>query len=233
MATKPRARLSRELILSTAIELIDAQGDDALTFRQLGKMLGSDPTAVYRYFRNKDELLLAMADELIAGAIQTLPDSDDWRVMMRSIAVEGYRSAIQHPRLAVLIASRTTQGEAEAAAIERVLATLNRAGFDPEESVTIWRAFADSMLAWGGLTSAFMTLPVDVQAKDVNAWTGTYASADPVRFPHLHQAAPHIAASADKDFFTDAMELMLDGIAARLASRSPARTTNPPVKGST
>ncbi len=224
-ATKPRARLSRELILSTAMELIDAEGDDALTFRHLGKMLGSDPTAVYRYFRNKDELLLAMADELIAGAIQTLPDSDDWRVMLRGVAAEGYRSAIQHPRLAVLIASRTTQGEAETAAIERVLAALNLAGFDPEESVTIWRAFADSMLAWGGLTAAFMTLPVDVQEKDVNAWTGRYASADSEQFPHLHAAAPHIAASADKDFFTDAMEIMLDGIAARLASR--------PTKGST
>jgi AcrR family transcriptional regulator len=36
-----------------------------LTTRALGHRLGVDPTALYRHFRNKDELLTAMADSIV------------------------------------------------------------------------------------------------------------------------------------------------------------------------
>ena len=40
--------------------------------RRLGAELGVDPTAVYRHFRYKDELLVAMADRMFAHSIDAL-----------------------------------------------------------------------------------------------------------------------------------------------------------------
>ncbi|HVQ88857.1 MAG TPA: TetR/AcrR family transcriptional regulator C-terminal domain-containing protein [Actinomycetes bacterium] len=225
MATRTAVRptLSSERILDAALALIDSEGDASLTFRRLGGQLGADPTAVYRYFRNKDELLLALADRVIDRALDAIPENADWRQTLRSLAVESYRSLLLHPRLAILVAARTTQGEAEARAIERVLEALHRAGFSPQEAVGIWRAFADTMLAWAGLSAAFLSLPVDTRAKDVSAWTHSYQLVSADQFPHLHRAGPYLADAEVNDPFHLAVEIMLDGIAARLSPETGAK----------
>ena len=222
--TRPRPSLSAELILESALDLIDAEGDDALTFRRLGRQLEADPTAVYRYFRSKDDLLLALADRMIDASLTSVPENAGWRETLHAVAEEGYAAALRHPRLAVLMAARTTQGKAEARAIERVLAALAEAGFAPEEAVSIWRAFSDSVLAWAGLTAAFVSLPPDARAKDLSAWSGTYANLPAEQFPHLHRAAPYLVEVEEKDPFHVAVEIMLDGIAARLTDR-PSKGT--------
>ena len=65
-ARTPRGSLSRDKVLAAALELARG-GLDAVSMRALGARLGADPTAVYRYFRTKDELLDAMADAVVAG----------------------------------------------------------------------------------------------------------------------------------------------------------------------
>ena len=217
--TAPRASLSRELVLDAALRLIDAEGDEGLTFRRLGAELGADPTAVYRYFRSKDDLLLAVADSIIGETIAEVPDNHGWRATLRGLAMNTYQSTLRHPRLAVLISSRTTQGEAEAKAIERVLTVLDEAGLEPTEAVAVWRAFFDSVLAWAGMTAAFLSLPAETRSKDLSAWTGTYPNISPELYPLLHGAGPLLAEAEAKDPFHDAVDLMLDGIAARLPDR--------------
>ncbi|MDH4160467.1 MAG: TetR/AcrR family transcriptional regulator [Actinomycetota bacterium] len=214
-----RANLSRELILDAALRLVDADGEEGLTFRRLGAELGADPTAVYRYFRSKDDLLLAVADAIIGQTLATVPDHDGWRTTLRTLAEAIYQSALHHPRLAVLISSRTTQGQAEAQAIERVLTVLDRAGLEPAEAVAVWRAFFDSVLAWAGMTAAFLSLPPETRSKDLSAWSGTYPNISSTQFPHLHRAGPLLADAEAKDPFHDAVDLLLDGIAARLPDR--------------
>lgn len=69
--TKTGVVLSEELIVETALRLLKEHGADALTVRRLGLALGADPTALYRYFRDTDDLLLAIADELIGRTLRT------------------------------------------------------------------------------------------------------------------------------------------------------------------
>src|ERR1044072_3612944 len=63
--TKPGVVLSEELIVDTALRLIEEHGADALSVRRLGRALGADPSSLYRYFRHTDHPMLAIADELI------------------------------------------------------------------------------------------------------------------------------------------------------------------------
>ena len=70
--TEQRAELSHERILDAAQEVIDAEGESALTFRRLGTQLDADPTAAYRYFKSKDDLLLALGDRLLGEAMDQL-----------------------------------------------------------------------------------------------------------------------------------------------------------------
>lgn len=63
--------LSRERFLEVAVDYADRGGLEGLTLRQLGEVLGVDATAVYRYFRSKSDLLVAVLglklDEAIAA----------------------------------------------------------------------------------------------------------------------------------------------------------------------
>ena len=220
-ATRPRQRpvLSADRILDVALALVDADGEGGLTFRRLGTELGCDPTAVYRYFRSKDDLLLAMADRIFDETLASVGPQPDWRSTLRTLAMEAYHALLRHPRLAVLVAARTTQGVGETRAIERILAALDDAGLTPAEAVEVWRALGDTILAWAGLSASFVALPADVRAKDDVAWTHTYPALTAAEYPHLAAAAPHLSDSP-YDPFPLVVDLLLDGVACRISTHS-------------
>lgn len=220
--TEQRAELSRERILDAAQAVIDRDGDSALTFRRLGSELGADPTAAYRYFRSKDDLLLALADRLLGEAMdaanaQTSP-ADGWREILHSQSHALRDALVRHPRLAVLISVRTTQGAQEARGIERILATLAEAGLSTREAVGVWRALADTVLAWSGFSAAYVALPEEAKARDAAAWSTTYRRLPANEYPHIHAARPYL--DEYDDAFDFAIGLLLDGVTSRITNPS-------------
>src|SRR3982750_3587331 len=96
-------RLTRERIVDEALALVEREGADGLTMRNLGAALGVDPTAVYRHFRDKDELLQAMADRLFGEMADGIRAHDDWRDVLRDNAWKGRRVYLSHPGLARIL----------------------------------------------------------------------------------------------------------------------------------
>lgn len=211
--TEQRVELSRERILDAAQEIIDA--DSALTFRRLGAQLGVDPTAAYRYFRSKDDLLLALGDRLFGQVMDQLTPALTWREELTQQAHRLRAALLAHPRLAVLISVRTTQGEQEARAIEHILGTLSDAGLSTHDAVRVWRALADTVLAWSGFSASYLALSDDIKAREAT-WTTAYRQLPADEYPHIHAARPYL--DEDADAFTFAVELLLDGVAARIAT---------------
>ncbi len=58
--------LSKERIVEAAIEILDADGESALTFRALAARLATGSGAIYWHVANKNELLAAATDDVIA-----------------------------------------------------------------------------------------------------------------------------------------------------------------------
>lgn len=66
----PRARRRakrRQSILDTALELIGTHGLDGLTVHALATALDLTPGALYRYFKSKDEILVALAVHVVTS----------------------------------------------------------------------------------------------------------------------------------------------------------------------
>ena len=55
-------RLSRQLILDTAIGLVQREGESALSMRRIAQELDVWPMSLYRYFHDKQALLEALAE---------------------------------------------------------------------------------------------------------------------------------------------------------------------------
>ena len=72
MVPTEQPRLSRDAILDRALAIADADGVDALSVRRLARELGVTPMALYWHFENKEALLHALGDRLLAGIDPTL-----------------------------------------------------------------------------------------------------------------------------------------------------------------
>src|SRR3954467_13565216 len=61
-----REALSRERIVGRALVIADEEGLRAVTIRRVAKELGVTPMALYWHFKDKNELLGGMADQIFA-----------------------------------------------------------------------------------------------------------------------------------------------------------------------
>ncbi|WP_411731974.1 TetR/AcrR family transcriptional regulator C-terminal domain-containing protein [Paeniglutamicibacter sp.] len=216
--TAPRRRaqgLGREVILETCLKLAGGTEPDALSFRKIGRDLGADPTALYRHFADKDELLLALADRVIARGMEGYDPSPRWDDSLRDLMLRTRASFLRYPQVATLAALRVTRQEGELKFIEAMLAALDRAGFEHREAVLVYRACGDFMLAWTGF-SAGLVLLGEKSAQDDDAWVRSYAEVSAQQYPLAVASVQMMAEVMDEENHRFALDLLLGGIAARL-----------------
>ena len=134
MSGLPRGSLTRELLVRESLRLLDKDGVAGFSLPKLGRALGADPTAIYRHFPSKDDLVLAIAEALIAEGLDGLEPSECWVETLREIARRGRRTSLAHPAAASLTSCRTTQGPAEMRAVDMIIGALNQAGITGKEA---------------------------------------------------------------------------------------------------
>jgi TetR/AcrR family tetracycline transcriptional repressor len=76
-------RLSRDQIIEAAVELLKREPGATLTIKRVAEAVGSAPMALYRYFPDRDALLQAMADQVMAGIQPSTPAGDTWQEQVR------------------------------------------------------------------------------------------------------------------------------------------------------
>jgi TetR/AcrR family tetracycline transcriptional repressor len=77
--------LSRDEVVQGALALLEKVGLDALTMRRLAEALGVQAGAIYWHFKNKQELVDAMADAMMAGLGTPLP-LGTWQEQLAELA---------------------------------------------------------------------------------------------------------------------------------------------------
>src|ERR1700728_784026 len=102
MATKsqraPRRReaLSRDVIVQTAAEILDAGGEGALTLWALTVRLATGYGAIYHHVADRNDLLAAAADHIIAHIVTGLADAEPQQAL-RAFAVGLFDAISAHP----------------------------------------------------------------------------------------------------------------------------------------
>ncbi len=90
-----RRRLTRDLVVRTAVEIADAGGLEALSMRALADRLGVVPMAIYKHVASKEELLDAMVDVVFSEV--EVPGGVGWRRAMRERAISMRQALLRHP----------------------------------------------------------------------------------------------------------------------------------------
>ncbi|MFE4796721.1 TetR/AcrR family transcriptional regulator [Streptomyces sp. NPDC056708] len=214
--TKQGTVLSEQLIVETALRLIGEHGAAALTVRRLGAALGCDPSALYRYFRDTDELLLAVADELIGRTLRTWRPTGDWRADLRALGLRMHADYLAHPQAATLTCARVTGRAHEIRSVEAILGVLRGAGFPDAEAVRIYHVFVDQTLSFAALDASTLVLSEQARAQEVRTWPETYARLPADTHPNIAATAGVLVSEMDRSGYPAALEMVLAAAAARL-----------------
>lgn len=130
---------SREEYVEAAIGFADAQGINSLTLRALGKAMGASTTAMYRYFPDKETLLAAIRDELLARSITGASAAFGPLEVIRAAAL-GFREQVRvHPCLSQLMILSRLEGPAASAVPTLIAAALEELGLTGRDLVIAYR----------------------------------------------------------------------------------------------
>lgn len=142
-----RPALIREQVLAAALQLIDAEGVEALSMRRLGKALDRDPMRLYRHAESKDALLDGVVELAIAELQVPSVLDGDWETALRQTA-HAYRSiAVAHPHIVSLLVTRplatplALRPLATLRPLEALLELFVDAGFDERGALYAYRLY--------------------------------------------------------------------------------------------
>jgi AcrR family transcriptional regulator len=125
--------LSREQIVRTAVEMLDAEGIEGLSMRKLGTRLGAGATSLYWYVAHKDELLELAVDEVFGEVYVPEVGDTSWRVGA-SVLCSGMRATlIRHPWVLGQLGARPNMGPNAMRMGDRTVALFVAAGFSGME----------------------------------------------------------------------------------------------------
>ncbi len=99
------ARLSRDEIIDAAVALVYGDPGRPLTIKRVAAAVGSAPMALYRYFPDRDDLLQAVADRVVAGMRFDRPAGATWQEQLRDWMLTSMRHLRPYPQLLPYIAA--------------------------------------------------------------------------------------------------------------------------------
>jgi AcrR family transcriptional regulator len=214
-----KRRLSKEVVLSAALALVDSDGLDALTMRRLGLELGRDPMSLYRYAENRAALLDGVS-ELVLNELAVFPKDPDWQAQLRRIAHDLRLLALRHPNVVPLLVTRplsTPLGLRPLGTIrplEQILSLLIDAGFAPADALHVYRAYYGFL--YGHILNELQEYIVDPEENEALLRLGLHRL-PPKDFPRLRALAPVLADYDGMAELDEGITILLSGLAARLS----------------
>jgi AcrR family transcriptional regulator len=225
--TRPaRGSLSRAAILAAALGLVERDGFEGLTMRGLASALGSGAMALYRHFRDRDELVDALLDELLGTIPLALDGDDDWQTQLRRLARAHRALLLRVPGAIPYFLATPRSGPKAARFGEVLLGVLHRAGFDDEAAVGGFYTLLALNYGFAGFEACrrHPETPEDPIAERIRRTQVALALLPEREFPMTVALAGPLARFATTDAYYDfALDVVLTGMARQVqgAATSP------------
>ncbi|HET9896792.1 MAG TPA: TetR family transcriptional regulator [Streptosporangiaceae bacterium] len=201
-AETERARLSRSAVVDRALVLADAEGVEALTIRRLATELRVTPMALYWHFRNKEELIAALAERIWSEIRSDVDLAAAWPRQLRGLLESLVAVLRTHSSASSLLPGSDKLTQSQWEVTEVTLEVLRSAGFDPLHASEIARS-----ALWSGLMLVMSEPGFDPgmteaeRAEHLRRKQVELASLPPLRYPRLVEAAVPLTTCSDDPAF--------------------------------
>jgi AcrR family transcriptional regulator len=212
-----RPPIPLDRIVTTALQIIDDEGPDALSMRTLAQRLDSGTATLYRHFDSRADLIAHVVDrvfgtvEIDPAKLSTVP----WQEACKAGARAMFDALRRHPNVAPLLAEDVPIGPNAMAARERVIALLLDNGFPPALAARSYATLARNILGFAiQLTGPHLDL-------DDAGLARVFHDLDPGQFPATVKVSDYLPVPLE-DEFAFGLELIIDGLTQEL-QRHPRR----------
>ena len=206
-----RGELSRERVLAAALDLLERDGDGALSMRRLAAELGSAPMSLYRHVANKADLV----DGVIALALSDLttegPEGGD--LESRIIAwMHGLRAELNtHPAILPLLSSNHLLLPAFLGPVEILMQELQDSRLPRARTAK----FAWEVL-WFTMSFVVTEHHLRQSPAPVSAFTFANAASHADDLPLIAEALPDFDALSGDDIFESSARHLVAGLREEL-----------------
>jgi len=163
---KERSTLTREQIVTQALQLLDGEGIDALSMRKLAARLGAGTTSLYWHVANRDELIELVVDEVYGELDLPAVAADhagepgepgDWQAGIRRYAHSIRSTTLRHPWLVSVVEQLVSSylGPNLSRVSEQMLAVFEAAGFELREAERALSTLSSYVLGVATAEAAF------------------------------------------------------------------------------
>ena len=218
-AERREEALSRERIVDAAIELLDHDGEEGLTFRALATRLATGPGALYWHIASKNELLVAASDTIVARALSE-NDGEDRELTtpheaIRRIAVGVFDAFDAHPWVGAQL-SRAPWESPMLQVFERIGRQVQALGVADAALFTAASALWSYIIGVSAQNAANgrLLVPTADRREILETVAAQWKTLDATAFPFVHRVAAQLPVHDDKDEFLAGIDLILAGVAA-------------------
>lgn len=208
--------LTRDRIIEASIALLDSSGESGLTFRALSERLATGPGAIYWHIANKNDLLTAACDSIVARTLSAPLDHAAPKEIIRAIALALFDAIDAHPWLGAALPGGIGQ-----LPLLRILERLGRQvcalGVPDAARWATVSALLSYILGVSGQNAANARIGRQLggdRAALLAAASALWLELDPEEYPFTRSVAGQMRAHDDRIDFLAGIDLILGGIEA-------------------
>jgi AcrR family transcriptional regulator len=219
--TRGRPAIPVDRIVTTALQIVDDEGADALSMRTLAQRLDSGTATLYRHFTGRADLIAHVVDllygsvEIDAAKLSAMP----WQEACKTAAYVMFDVLRQHPNVAPLLGADVLIGPNAMAAREGLIAILLDNGFPPALAARSYATLARYILGFA------IQLTGHRDDLDDAGLSHVFHNLDPHQFPATVKVAENLPVPLD-DEFAFGLELIIDGLTEMLAHQGKPKRRN-------
>ncbi|MEV4310337.1 TetR/AcrR family transcriptional regulator [Nonomuraea sp. NPDC049624] len=187
-----RRRWSTEEILDTAAELLRTGDAESFSVRKLAAVLGTDSSSLYRHFRNKTELLRAVADRILLAAMDGYRPDGDWKQRITALALRLREAFGEQLQLATVWGRYGSGGAGSRLVMEELLQALRTSGLPDEDIPVRYHRIVILLAALIASEAGISTITPEEYEQAMEQFRVAVLGADPERFPALAHFARDI-----------------------------------------
>ncbi|WP_308208408.1 TetR/AcrR family transcriptional regulator [Mycolicibacterium houstonense] len=213
--SRGRPRLPLDRIIATATALLDEEGADALSMRNLAQRLDSGTATLYRHFTGRADLVAQVIDSVLAEAHvdDATLDAMTWQQACEALAHGLFDVFRRHPHVAPLLVEKIPIGPNAMAQREQTIALLLKSGFAAPLAAQACATLARYVVGFATQLS-----PSGANAADQGE---VWQTLDPQVFPATVSVADHLPVPLEREF-AFGLELLINGL-SQLAPKPTAR----------
>ncbi|MFE7466478.1 TetR/AcrR family transcriptional regulator [Streptomyces sp. NPDC057499] len=213
-----RKRWSTEEILEAAVALLRTGDAESFSVRRLAATLGTDSSSLYRHFRNKTELLRAVADRILLTAMDGYRPEGDWRQRITALALCLRDAFGEQPELAAVWGRYGSGGTGSRLVMEEVLQALRASGLPDQEIPARYHRVVILIAALISSEAGISAITPEEYEQGMEQFRVAVLGADPERFPALSHFARDVRPlGADRRAaFEEILAAQLDDVGARI-----------------